>query len=310
MHSCLTTPTQGRIDARSYLFNTVQADFRPAIVNINQEKLRALDIPKKELKPMSSGLAGTAPGSNLTTGIAYLLLLNSQNFQFWDMVDGKFVRYAYEDVVGAMGMRRAFHKAWGDDATLKTIRSRLSTSSVESLFGAISQPAARAQIFAEMLNADWLEAAAAAIEIHARKVGKFTLEESRYVADIFPRSYAEPYLKRAQLALLGIAGFCSESGIEVDCSQLTLCADYQLPRMLRAMGVLEYSPELAQKVDSQTLIEKDSIEERAIRAATIVAGEMMAEHFGVTPAAVDNFLWTNRSKAGSAPFHLTITTDY
>lgn len=96
----------------------------------------------------------------------------------------------------------------------------------------------------------------------------------------------------------------------MDCSQLTLCADYQLPRMLRAMGVLEYSPGLAQKVDSQTLIEKDSIEERAIRAATIVAGEMLAEHFGVTPAAVDNFLWTNRSKAGSAPFHLTITTDY
>jgi len=55
---------------------------------------------------------------------------------------------------------------------------------------------------------------------------KLDVDTASMIADVFPRSYAEPYVKRAQLALAEIAGFCNELGFEVDCSELTLCADY------------------------------------------------------------------------------------
>lgn len=310
MQACLAESLPVRIDARTNLFNTVRADYTPTLVRVNEEKIQELYFPETEFKPMRTGLPGTAPGSQLSTGIAYLLLLNSQNFQFWDMVNGKFVRYAYEDVVGANGLRRAFRKAWGEDATSATFRRALTERGLERLFGPLSQPAARDAIFREMLTGKALEIFAHWLTTTVVTDHKFDVETAQAIADIFPRSYAEPYLKRAQLALAEIAGFCHEMGYEVDCSELTVFADYQVPRVLRAMGVLEYAPELAQKVDSQTLIKASSTEERAIRAATIVAGEKMAKHFRCIPAAVDNFLWTNRARAGTTPFHLTITTAY
>ena len=111
MQTGLKKTLPDRLDTRGYLFNTVAADYRTDLVRVNEARIRELAIPQGEFKHMTSGLPGTAPGQSLANGIAYLLLLNSQNFQFWDMVDGQFVRYAYEGVVGANGMRRAFDQA-------------------------------------------------------------------------------------------------------------------------------------------------------------------------------------------------------
>lgn len=295
---------------RATFFSQVEADYQPSLVAINHDRIRELEPPKAGLTPMSTDLAGTAPGERLEAAIAYILLVNSQNFQFWDIRDGEFVRYEYEGVVGARGMRIAFQKAWGDDKSSATFRRAYAEKGVTGLFGNISQPEARAAIFSEILTSRVLENLAGMLAKVAVHRGAFTLWTARCIADYLPESYADPYLKRAQLALAEIAGFCYENGMNVDCSELTLFADYQLPWVLRGLGVLEYAPALAAAVDSQQLIPKDSPEERAIRAATILAGERMAAAFRCTPAAVGNYLWTNRGAAGSAPFHLTVTTAY
>lgn len=311
MDSCLTKAfAEWRRDARGILIDTVRADYRPDLVRVNEDRIRELDIPQEDFEPMSTGLVGTPPGEHLLTGIAYLLVLNSQNFQFWDVSSGKYERYEFEGVTGAMGMRRALAKVWGDDPTPATFRRVWEEKGVRGIFGPISQPLKRDRMLDEVLSGP-LESMSRTIAMFAQGHGKrFGVEHAKLIADEFPIAYADPYLKRAQLALLEIASFCAEFDIPVKVDSLTLCADYQLPRVMRALGVLEYADGLALRVDNRVLIPQDSAEERAIRAATIVAGELMAAHFDVPAAAVDNYLWQRRNEAGETPFHLTVTTAY
>ena len=91
---------------------------------------------------------------------------------------------------------------------------------------------------------------------------------------------------------------------------LTAMADYQVPRVLRALGVLEYCPSLADRINRHDLLEEGGPEELAIRAATIIACEAIAAHTGGTSADIDNLLWLSQDIAGDAPFHLTETPLY
>ena len=69
------------------------------------------------------------------------------------------------------------------------------------------------------------------------------------------------------------------------------------------------APDLAQAIDTFQPLDYDSHDERAIRAASLIAVEKIAEQAGVPVAAVDHYLWMRRKEA-STPFHLTFTTAY
>lgn len=86
-------------------------------------------------------------------------------------------------------------------------------------------------------------------------------------------------------------------------------SDYQVPKILRHFGAIEYDEELTKKVDNHTLIDKHSLEEIQIRAATIKVCKELQNITGWNAADVDTFLWCSR-KITNKPFHLTITTDY
>lgn len=90
---------------------------------------------------------------------------------------------------------------------------------------------------------------------------------------------------------------------------LPVPADYQVPKMLRAFGVLEYHPALEGLIADGCPIQKNGQVEAEIRASTIVACRRLADAAGRNPADVDHFLWTKR-KTVTDPFHLTLTTDY
>ena len=90
---------------------------------------------------------------------------------------------------------------------------------------------------------------------------------------------------------------------------LFIPADCQLPKMLRNSDCIKYSDKLAKKVFDGKLIQKHSLEELQIRAATIVVGTMLQFSTGWTIADVDTYLWLRR-KLVDTPFHLTITSDY
>ncbi len=93
------------------------------------------------------------------------------------------------------------------------------------------------------------------------------------------RSEKVYFNKRAQLLVADIHQAFEGRGIgklnNVD--QLTACADYKLPQMLRKMGIIKYSNELAEKIDHYTEILSGSEEEIEIRANTVWATELIKQ---------------------------------
>ena len=70
--------------------------------------------------------------------------------------------------------------------------------------------------------------------------------------------------------------------------RLTTFADYRVPQILRHKGILEYSPDLASRVDRQQEIEKGSFDEISIRASTVVAVEELVKFLNQSPKTKDN----------------------
>jgi len=99
--------------------------------------------------------------------------------------------------------------------------------------------------------------------------------------------------------------------------KLTAFADYKVPQMLRKFEILEYTSELATKVDSYEEIEAESREEIEIRATTIWAIEQMKEVLmprfpQITARQLDDHLWSlgQIKSPEDKPYHRTKTIFY
>lgn len=137
------------------------------------------------------------------------------------------------------------------------------------------------------------------------------------ILDNFPffRDYATQgskkifFLKRAQICAYDLSLLKRERIKNIE--QLTIFADYKLPQLLRFYKVIHYKKELAKKIDSYTLLEKDSQEEIEIRAVSIWACELIAQYLNVSPALLDNALWqASQAQKSMKPYHRVLTTNY
>lgn len=127
------------------------------------------------------------------------------------------------------------------------------------------------------------------------------------------------YDKRARLMAVMYEGRARASGGHlprlVNLEAVGPIVDYQLPRVLRAAGVISYSPALAAAVDSGQLIPAGSVEELALREATAVTVDALlgAVNSGlaepITMVELDFALWSAGRKAAGR-HHLTATTAY
>jgi hypothetical protein len=128
-----------------------------------------------------------------------------------------------------------------------------------------------------------------------------------------------PLLKRAQICVadmhtaFGGNGWGALRGIE----RLTAFADYKLPQMLRREGALVYEPELAELIESYTLIPPGADAEVEIRAATVWAVELLRQALaraGIqqTASAIDYRIWLESQSAppDGVPYHRTRTIYY
>ncbi len=102
-----------------------------------------------------------------------------------------------------------------------------------------------------------------------------------------------------------------------DIRELTMFADYRVPQILRAMDILEYSSDLASKVDSLVEIPCGSEEEIEIRACTVIAVDVLQRKLsekGVSVLVIelDWLLWQigEKTKYSLAPHHRTLTIYY
>ena len=127
------------------------------------------------------------------------------------------------------------------------------------------------------------------------------------------------FYKRAQLLVSDIYQAFSEQeyGRLKNIDQLTACADYKLPLVLRRLGIFEYSDYLANKIDNKILIEKNSLEEIEIRANTIWAVELLKQKIKAKIPNVDSIhindhirMLGQKKLKNDKPYHLTRTTAY
>ena len=126
------------------------------------------------------------------------------------------------------------------------------------------------------------------------------------------------FYKRAQILCSDLYGAYDGRGLGsfVDLDRLTAFADYKLPQVLRELGVLDYGPDLASKVDGLVELAPGSLEEVEIRAATVVAVERLRQRLaqrGVRLPAyeLDWYLWELGQQAGwRHPYHRTRTVFY
>ncbi|MCA9668437.1 MAG: queuosine salvage family protein [Myxococcales bacterium] len=123
--------------------------------------------------------------------------------------------------------------------------------------------------------------------------------------------------KRAQLAIAEMYGrFQATPHFKVpDIGQLTVFADYQVPRTLEHLGLIRYSAALKKKIARGAKIRAGSAEEVEIRAHTIYASALLEQALrarGIEANAlnIDYLLWSEGRKIKGVPHHLTETTAY
>jgi hypothetical protein len=127
------------------------------------------------------------------------------------------------------------------------------------------------------------------------------------------------FFKRAQILvadLWGAFGGMAWGAFE-QLDTLTAFADYKLPQILRAWGILRYAPALARKVDAQIELAAGSPEEIEIRAATLWAVELLRDALAqrgrkLWSIHVDWILWqASQARAtGMKPYHRVRTLFY
>lgn len=127
------------------------------------------------------------------------------------------------------------------------------------------------------------------------------------------------FYKRAQILAADLHGAFGGKGLGAfgDLGELTAFADYKVPQVLRGFGVLDYTVDLARRIDERRLIPMGSPEEVEIRAATVWACEWIRQELGSRGTAlrafeVDWTLWqAGQSLPGDAkPYHRTLTPFY
>jgi hypothetical protein len=251
--------------------------------------------------------------------VPYFLVLNSINFRFWSFEGGQIQRYeawgARGSVAMARGMSMFFHlldPVWRHDQIPNEEVERMVVSNFDNCFPEIPARNERIAMLLDVVgHPERLHAVSRILTRRAFHYGGFSPIDVYLLMESFPLAYGrDEFCKRAQLCLMMIAERYKKFDRELFLKGFTVAADYQIPKVLRGMGILKYSQELAALVDSGINITSRSEEERAIRAAAIIACDRLVNQTSSSLAQLDYWLWSMRDTYASHRFHLTTTTDY
>lgn len=122
-----------------------------------------------------------------------------------------------------------------------------------------------------------------------------------------------PFFKRARLAAMQLHQYSVSSGGKIypliDVNDLGPIIDYQMPRILRALGVLVYTPGLDKAIERGDEIQLGSLWEIALRASATVALAHWAESMQIPMWRLDPYLFSI-SRGLSNKAHYTKSSDY
>ncbi len=262
--------------------------------------------------------------------VTYIFLLDALNFSFWGEPKWT-VKHVRSDLDGYWALAAALKHAAERDANFLDAE-HLATISPQELArvlkGTVEIPLflerwRNVQELGRVLSAHFGGSAARLVE-HANgdaaKLSRLVAQNiSSFNDTTVYNQRAVHFFKRAQILAGDLYGsFGGERwGAFKNLEDLTAFADYKLPQLLRAWGILKYAPELAKAVDNKKPLLKDSPQEIEIRAGMVWAVELLRhaliEH-GRTLNSVqmDWFLWdaSQGNVKGMKPYHRVRTIYY
>jgi len=302
-------------------------------VSINEEAIEAF---AGTIKPEE--LADVPPffekddNLSLEQSIAFGFVYNAINFSYWG--DPKWtINIDSEDYDGGIGMLRAIQR--GIKSGYDLLSARYLRVIPEEDLQQVLRANIEVPLFSERLaqlralgeyivtyyggsftgfvdNAEW--DAVKLVEHLADEMSEVYNDEEAY-ADSSVKFYKRAQLLPSHLHELKQLGISSRDVTSMD--KLTALADYKIPQLLRKYNVLQYTPELASRIDSLTEIPAGSEEEVEIRAMTVWAVELLARHLKsnelpATPIQIDHMLWlrSQQKSPDDKPYHRTRTTAY
>lgn len=279
-------------------------DYDKNIVNINKDIIKELIFDKNTLNLLNCSTFEEVDGMPIQEAVSYILTINSINFMYWDGFKDNFVRYQHDEKIGALAAFKAFSNLWKEN--INVVNEKI----IKEYFGNISEIDSRVKILNESLSLKNQLKCFALIDDSIDNIqNNISTELASKIADIMPLSFKEPYLKKIQLALYEIAKVYENKGYKINLN-ITVAADYQLPKVLEAIGILSYNDDLTKIISNKAPILKNSKEELAIRAATILSCEQICKEHNLTIPQIDKYLWLIRNSFPGKNFHLTKTTDY
>jgi hypothetical protein len=232
----------------------------------------------------------------------YLLVLDTINFSFWGGDAGGYWQLAER-------LRDAFNR--GTELSEPATLAAMTAARLREVIGDFPMLDERATALCE-LGQNGFDGL-----IQGTAAGTAAALASRLVsfADVAPYGdHRVPLLKRAQIVPADLHG----AGIVrfPDMDALTCFPDYKLPQVLRHFGVIEYSAELARRVDGWEELRAGEPAEVEIRAATVVAVERLREALAergrqLRSIEVDWILWDlSQGLYPVRPYHRTRTVFY
>ncbi|MDE3087885.1 MAG: queuosine salvage family protein [Chloroflexota bacterium] len=262
--------------------------------------------------------------------VNYLFLLDALNFCFWGKPRWK-VDYEGKPLDGYWALAASLKRAAEENPRALDAKflARISPQELADML----RGSGRIPLFTErwrnarelgtILKKLWDGEAARLVECAQRdapRLAQMVAENFSSFNDVAAYDQREVrFFKRAQIVVTDLWGAFGgkDWGEFENIDHLTAFADYKLPQILRAWGILRYAPSLARKVDAQVELPAGSAEEIEIRAATLWAVEFLREELvargrKLWSVQIDWILW-NASQGkfqGMKPYHRVRTVYY
>lgn len=300
-------------------------DTEKEFVAVDAEKLNDLAIALRSETPVTPDwqIPEIFP-KNHQAFTSHLLFECAADFAFRHFESG--AKYEVEGYSGSTAMGRCFFRRFGEGMVIPEYILDMTSSFFrtadffqgKNLPPLLGERQRNLREVAEVLIKKFGGDSMKVLETGDFKVGKDFWDDGGIVSVLrknFPIAFGQDYKfhKRSQLFVLMYQGRALNAGGDLpllsDPENIGPVVDYQVPNGLRWEGVLRYSGDLAERIDSRKIISKDSREEYEIRIATTYAVAELLKKTGWTIVQLDYRLWSMGQKS-PYPHHLTPTTFY
>lgn len=293
---------------KNQIIEQANKDFNPNVVSIDYDVINKTDFDKSKIYFFFSQQS-FIDIRNIKDNINFILGYHSINYQHWSINhNNRLERYEYEDKIGADALLVGFQNLFIKNSQQTISLDFLKESDITSFFGNVPDKKGRLEILKESLNKHKLMKANKIID-EAVENNLIDVDTAYKIAHIMPKSFQDPYLKKIQLALYEIGELLqlTHPRLKID---LTASIEYQIPKVLNALGIIKYDNNLLDTINNANLIEVDSMQEKAIRSASLIACEKICEVNKIEGSYLDRLLWEQRKNFGNLKFHLTKTKRY